>query len=145
MREGKKETKKNIYGEITYYNTDELENNGEVYVRIRLISFVKENGEYNAFYDIFNYNMEGNTSWFEGADGFLYYKDTLKSNTTVEICNKLTLNKNLGNDFQGKEIKVVFEGQCLQAGPNTFGAIVEEWPTAPYQWRQIFDDRGSQV
>lgn len=130
---------------FTVSNTDELENNGEVYVRIRLYSVIKENGIDNIYYDIFDFNLEGNNNWCQGGDGYLYYLGTLKSNTTIEICNKIRLNKELGNEFQGKEIKVVFEGQCLQAGLNTYGAIIEEWPTAPHQFRDRFDDRGSQV
>ncbi len=57
---------------FTVSNIDRFNNNGKVYVRVRLISYIEENGFENAYYDIFNYNMEGNTNWIEGCDGLLY-------------------------------------------------------------------------
>ena len=119
-------------------STDDKGSTDEVYVRIKLYA-IAENNYYS---NLFSYNVS-NDDWFEGADGYIYLKQTLKANTSIEFCNKINLDKQIGNDFQGKSINVYFEAECLQAGSYSYQAITEEWPTAPYAWKQLFyDNRG---
>lgn len=119
-------------------STDDEGSTEEVYVRVRVVSVV----ESNQYSNIFSFNI-ANDNWYEGVDGYLYMKQTLKANTSVEFCNKLNLNKETGNYFQGKEIYVYFQAECLQAGSYSYQAITEEWPTAPYEWKALFyENRG---
>lgn len=119
-------------------STDDEGSTEEVYVRIKLYAIAED----NLYSDMFSYNFT-NDNWYVGYDGYIYLKQTLKANTSIELCNKLNFDKEIGNYFQGKTVQVFFEAECLQAGSYSYQAITEEWPTAPYQWKALFyENRG---
>ena len=109
----------------------------EVYVRVMFFAEVDNNYDSNVL--IFDTSSSSwAESWIMGADGFAYYKQTLKANQSVDFLNKVILNKNLDNTYQGKTIKVIFYGECLQAGQEGFSAIESIWQTAPTLWKNQF-------
>ena len=113
------------------------DSNAEVYVRVMFFAEVDNN--YNSNVLLFDTSSSSwAENWIMGADGFAYFKRTLKADQSVDFLNKVVLNKNLDNSYQGKTIKIVFYGECLQAGQEGFSAIESMWQTAPTLWKNQF-------
>lgn len=111
--------------------------NAEVFVRVMFFAEVDNNYDSH----VVTFDTESSSwseNWVMGADGFAYYKKTLKADQSIDFLNKIVLNKNLDNSYQGKTIKIVFYGECLQAGVEGFSAIESIWRTAPIQWKNQF-------
>lgn len=115
-----------------------LENSeAEVYVRVMFLVQVDNNYDSNVLiFDTSSSSWQEN--WIMGADGFAYLKSTLKADQSIDFLNKITLNKNLDNSYQGKTVNIVFYGECLQAGQEGFSAIETMWQTAPTLWKNQF-------
>lgn len=116
---------------FTVSSSDELGSSDEVFVRIRLYAEMDN----NYYGDIFEYTLI-NSNWQTGADGYIYYKNTLSANTSAEVFSKITLKMSLDNRFNGKHVSVYFVAEALQADRQ---AIEEYWITAPYEWKILFD------
>ena len=110
-------------------SADEDNSNAEVYVRVAVFAEIDNKYVKNVF------QIKPNDNWILGADGFYYMYGTLKANEMVEIVSDMVLNKDLDNSFQGKQVKIVFVGECLQAGEDGFSAIQSVWKEAPTQWK----------
>ena len=113
------------------------DSSAEVYVRVMF--FAEVDGAYNSNVLLFDTSSSSwSDNWIMGADGFAYYKKTLKADQSVDFLNRVILNKDLDNSYQGKTIKIVFYGECLQAGEEGFSAIESMWQTAPILWKNQF-------
>lgn len=108
---------------------DEGNSDAEVYVRVAIFAEIDDRYVKNVL------QIAPNENWILGADGFYYMYGTLKANEMVQIVSDMVLNKDLDNSFQGKNIKIVFVGECLQAGEDGFSAIQSVWKEAPTQWK----------
>lgn len=105
--------------------------NAEVFVRVAI--FAKIDGK--AQTNIFQLNPS-EQDWILGADGFYYMYGTLKANELVTVVSDIVLNKDLDNSYQGKNVSLIFVGECLQAGEMGSSAIEAIWKEAPSQWKQ---------
>lgn len=111
--------------------------NLDVFVRFKLYFDIEDNYFSKISLDFIDGDM-----WFRGADGYYYLnkgimneKGVLSPGEKIEIANGFRISKDLGNEYAGKKVKVVFDCQALQAN---YQAIVELWPTAPDQWANNF-------
>lgn len=83
------------------------------------------------------------TNWMKGVDGYYYLtksstsKGVLSPGDTIEISRSFILSTAIGNEYAGKKVGITFEAEALQAN---YQAIVELWPTAPYQWSSQYRD-----
>lgn len=109
----------------------------EVYVRVMF--YAQIDGAYNSNVVLFDTSSSNwDSHWVMGADGFAYYKQTLKVGESINFVDKVVINKHLDNSYQGKTIQIVFYGECLQAGEEGFSAIESMWQTAPILWKNQF-------
>lgn len=113
---------------------------GDIFVRVR-VYVTLENRQSNYYSSLFEYSMGDSSMWYSGLDGYLYYKGVLSPNTSANVFNSLKLKTSIGNEFNGKQIKLFLEGHALQAD---YQAVVETWETAPYSWLTEYARRGEQ-
>lgn len=69
-----------------------------------------------------DYNKE---KWLAGQDGYFYYKGILKSGETTSepLYDQFTIDKQISNEYQGKQGNISTSMECLQAAGNA----VETW------------------
>lgn len=113
-------------------NEDE-ENAGVVFVRMRSYAIIDNNYYSNLFWlKLFNDN-----DWVFGMDNYYYYKYKLSPDEHIDAIKGITLRTDTVNSsFSGKTITIVLEAQALQ---GEYQAIAEMWPTAPFNWAQLFE------
>jgi hypothetical protein len=113
---------------------DESSSVGDVYVRLRVYAIC----DGNYFPSSFSFTFTDRAKWYNGVDGYWYYKGVLTTGETIDAVKTLHFNENIGNEFAGKTVSVMFSAEALQAtggnGANTTDSINEMWPTAPYEW-----------
>lgn len=113
--------------------TDEF-SKAEVFIRVKIYAIVDEN-YYDNLFTFDTASEEWLNNWMVAADGYVYLRKVLVANTSIEFASKLTLDKNIGNDMQGRQIQLVFLAEALQAGEDGQQAIASIWETAPQTWR----------
>lgn len=111
----------------------------EVFVRVKLYGIVGHN-YYDTVFEFDETNPAWTNNWLPASDGYIYYKHILPAGQTIDVLNKVRINPNLSNKFQGKTLKVCFVAECLQAGENGYQAIESEWVTAPFIWKAQFQE-----
>lgn len=74
-----------------------------------------------------DYNTE---SWEKGADGFWYYKTAVGGGeTSAPLFEHVTIDKAMGNGYQGIEIHVDLDAQAVQTANNgSTAAEAAGWP-----------------
>ena len=113
-------------------SAEQIENNQDVFVRIRSYAIM----ENNYYSNVFSFVLTDRQQWHEGADGYYYLKTVLSpNNEPLDAVRMLHIKGSVGNEFAGKSVKVVFVAEALQAD---YRAIEEVWPTAPYEWSKLF-------
>ncbi len=107
--------------------------NLDVFVRFKFDFDTEDN-----YFSTLTLNFIDGDMWYKGVDGYYYLTKGLSSPSGVlspgeeiEIIKGFYIDTALGNEFAGKTVRVNFDCQALQAN---YQAIVELWPTAPYQW-----------
>lgn len=112
-------------------NTD-LTLNNSVFVKTRI--YGKLGDEYKP--NLFGYELDGN--WTKSINGYYYYNKIISlgpdgESVEEELSTNILIDKNVGNEYQGKAVKVVIEFTILQA---EYEAIDDVWKDAPYAWQQ---------
>src|SRR5574344_382418 len=101
--------------------------NLNLYVRFRVYSLV----DGNYYSNIMTLEFIDSDQWYFSGDGFYYYMGELSPNQVLTTIKKIHFNESIGNEFSGKQIKIMFSADALQA---EYQAIDELWGTAPYEW-----------
>ena len=106
---------------------------GNLGVFVRIMASMVTHSAYSADGVILNINDEN--LWHRGADGFYYYKNILNPGEEIVIERSFSIDTSIGNEYAGQKVEIRFEADALQA---EYQAILEEWPTAPYEWKSLF-------
>ena len=123
----------------TSINEQSTDANLDVFLRIR----ASISSEDNFFPNTIVLTFTEGGRWFKGIDGFYYLQKTpgttgvLSPGEKISISRSLLIDKTVGNEFAGKSITIMFEAEVLQA---EYQAILEIWPTAPYEWSSQYRD-----
>ena len=123
----------------TSRNEQSTDANNDVFLRIRAVI----ESEDNFFPNTIVLTFTDGGRWFKGLDGFYYLQKTpgtsgvLSPGEKISISRSLLIDKTVGNEFAGKSITIMFEAEVLQA---EYQAILEIWPTAPYEWSSQYKD-----
>ena len=123
----------------TEKNEESTDVNLDVFLRIKAGVYCGK----NFFPNTVELTFIDNDMWFKGGDGYYYLKKTdtsdgvLSPGERIELTRNLQIDKSLGNEFAGKDIRIVLEADVLQA---QYQAIDELWPTAPSEWASQFRD-----
>lgn len=72
-----------------------------------------------------------NQNTFTNDNGVYYCNLELFPQNSVNLCNSIHFSNMIGNEFQNKEITIVFNINAIQSGNN---AYLELWPDAPNEW-----------
>ena len=85
----------------------------------------------NTLVDI-NFNT---TDWFEGEDNVWYYRAPLteKGQETEKLFTTVTISPNMGNEYQGCDIKVDVTAQAVQSKNNDAGGTMKTLSIENYQ------------
>ncbi len=106
--------------------------NNSVFVKARI--YGKLGNEYRT--NLFGYELDGN--WTRSINGYYYFNKILSlgangESVMEEMTTNIIIGENVGNELQGKNVKVVIEFTILQA---EYEAILDVWKDAPYVWQQ---------
>lgn len=119
---------------------------GPVFIRFRMYATIKNpdiNNNLEKYYgNIISCRSIGDSQqdWFTAKDGYIYYNEILKADNSASIETEIELiGKNIGNELQGKSLNLNITFEALQA--EAYQSILEEWPTAPYQWRTNISEK----
>ena len=70
------------------------------------------------------------------SDGFYYYNGVLSPSEQINLCDSLTFSSLIDNQFQDKNISLIFNIEAIQAENEAYKEI---WSDAPYEWMEIID------
>lgn len=113
-------------------NENSTEGNLDVFLRVK--AYFVGDGNYLSGVD---FNFVDEDCWFKGADGYYYYTKTnncrgvLSPGDKIEISKTIIIGTDLGNEYAGKSVGIMFSAEALQAN---YQAIGEIWKTAPFEW-----------
>lgn len=105
------------------------ETSGDVYIRITTYA-ICENNYYSTLFSLyFSDNM-----WYEGNDGYYYYRSVMSADSKIDSVKYLHLNEDIGIEFANKSVRAYFVAEALQVGD---GSIEDVWATAPDEWADM--------
>lgn len=119
-------------------NEESTEGNLDVFLRVKAYFVDDEN-----FISGVDFSFVDDDCWFKGADGYYYYtktdtcKGVISPGDKIEISKTIKIGNNMGNDYAGKSLDILFSAEALQAN---YQAIGEIWKTAPFEWANQFRD-----
>ena len=70
------------------------------------------------------------------CDNYYYYNGVLNPSQQVNLCDSLTFSNIIGNEFQDKDISLMFNVEAIQAENE---AYKELWLDAPEEWLAIME------
>ena len=72
-----------------------------------------------------------NANQYVFDSNYYYFLNVLNQNQTVNLCNAINFDSSIGNEYQGKDINIVFYVDAIQ---SENGAYQEVWLDAPDEW-----------
>lgn len=112
----------------------EIKNTGsaDAWVRVSIAKAIKlENNEYDPKTELIELDLN-TTDWEVGNDGYLYYKEILKSGeVTAPVFTEVKFNESMGNTYKNSTITIDIAAQAVQSAHNgSTVADAQGWPAA---------------
>ena len=130
---------KGVMPGVTYDKVVSVTNEADsqnAWVRIKLEKVIElaqgVEAEINPSLAIINLPKEEGSKWVKDGD-FWYYTDILKpSETTENLFETVTIDKNMGNEYQNSTVKILVTAEAVQADNNggTYTEI-KSWTEVP--------------
>lgn len=97
------------------------------YIRVALVPTWMDGENATALETEGTYTISFNlNNWFEGSDGFYYYKYPVAPNTATEVLvNQCFPNTNLDEAYKGKQFNLEVIASLIQAEPDE--AVINAW------------------
>ena len=74
--------------------------------------------------------------WTRQGDTY-YYNYSISPGEAIKLCDELQLSEHAGNEYQNKELNVIFNVDAIQAENE---AYKELWYNAPDEWKQKIEN-----
>ena len=121
-------------------DVNENSSGGSLDVFLRVKAYFVGDGNYVSGLD---FSFVDEDCWFKGVDGYYYYTKTdtcrgvMSPGDRIEISKTIKIGEQVGNEYAGKSLDILFSAEALQAN---YQAIREIWKTAPNEWANQFRD-----
>ena len=73
---------------------------------------------------------------FTKSEEYYYFNGVLDVSKRTTICNQIKFSRQISNEYQNKNIEIIFVIDAIQASKN---AYMELWQDAPSAWKNLID------
>ena len=82
-----------------------------------------------------NLNFSCNNKFTKDGE-FYYFNEVLDVSKRAALCNKIYFSRQISNEYQKKNVDIIFVIDAIQASKN---AYMELWQDAPFAWKNLID------